>query len=1488
MKSKLIKYPYAKPQYHWDRTGFDTDVTYNWDYTVDETTEKDIPIKNARKLYRQNGDVKIGVYPCFYDKYGDIPIEEIQHVHDPSGRYLELTKPIGRDLEKLELYITYDDYYQHGETPVTIEPGEEHYRFAVSDPKAGLKQKATVMTFEEYSAKANGYANGPYSSSVGEITLTKDDNKKYYINLAEFIDELPSDDGMSTGDIRTTINYYDKPFHNVTITEDEPTPVGQVVVDVSLHTDGDINIKTRGVGEGNSAVSLIESSYRSGDYGVKPNLDTASRQEFFETARSKELDRIQEDVENTIWNLITDREGEGNTKGYQTYYKEYWNLTYTQFHFNNGDDSLYIYKMEFISTDEQMRKEVASHMNLVNYYPVRITRYNKPNAEWGDYRSNERYHDYYYPIEWGEIKPNSDNNPDFFHKVGSINNWKTSLDEDGNISSIEARLNYWDNYSMDANGYPYGDPTPMYINTESNNKIYPYWNGTITILDNHRGAYRHFYNNLKVSFKNPNEKCIGYTEDPITRQYPELAHLTAEELTGYLFMHYDEYFEHDKYYRPTVESFVDGVATISNYYLVQKISEKYYDVLNKYKLIPSEVITPDYYRGYEKIQWKLEDIDNYEKFDNTYYHIQPKFAGRYDTICLGLKEIERIGIEQEDGSIKYEECKLPESKEYKATSDDGTISYLSDIVFTCSWAEAGEFFKKHIDYGGTSYIISFKTNYDGEILGDHIPDTIDFGNKPMYYIYTAPESNTAKISDVYQTRFTAAELEALENCVYDGKYLNAESGIYKEYPFENMNPINTYEIHGDAHGSVSSKDPTTYPLDGTVGLYTYKYSHSEFNGYIRNNILYDVVMNEDEYFLPKTETINQQLYVWMMKEMVDGELVDMYKVYSARRHTYPDNGEYEGKYYEFLPEDSTGDGTDSYVQLYGDLWYGEAIADIIPELTAEIDSSLIWRNPIYDKIINNTASINYDTIAAGSLEIDTRLTLQQANALIGSMLIYIVDFQNSDDWVHKGFFWIDGVENAGPAHVKIFAHDQVYKLNKYVDDWIGTLTYPMTLNSYYHALLDYCGIYYDAKEDKILNGDFPIYNNFTAVKLTATELMKYITELAGGYFHTDRYNKAHISSYTPNPKVYDYSEYNYLNYSSYNSDLFNEFKFIRNNKIYYDKKIEPENEPKVIFIKDNPLVGNDNLTTQVDTVVDNIYNQTSTQLANYRNGTIKFFADFGINVGDIIGVMTYDETQEAPMSFIKMAIMSEHIDDNGITYESYGELEYPIESDGVRTSITYIDTINGEMNDMKDQEDDLDTTLGTLENLNEVIAVIEDTNAQVNTNSTNISTMAQSMNTLINNQNTYSVSSANGLGTVVLNGTLNNILLKTYADSTYNKKTEPISSAQINNGSIPVAKINPIELNQFIADKVATTNCVANGYFNWWNGRPEWNLNLGSFDESGKRFMNGLQISAWGVSSSDDKMWNIKCQFFFKIQGEIIYSTEVYGATISKSYLEGK
>lgn len=1469
MKSKLIKYPYAKPQYHWDRSGFNTDTTYYWDYTID-TTEKDIPIKNARKLYRQNGDVTIGIYPkaqhgmdwagdgyipgCGYIGRGVIK----DNVKSSKDYYLDhsLGKKVVHSLKDLGLYITYDKYLHQGTNAVTIKPGEEYYSFGVSTPNTLVPQAIFISTFENHSNKADpNLRYSRYSSSLGTITLRDPDYswevyRGYCINLAEFIEELTDTPKQFT------INYYKEEFHYADRDKDEPTPMGQITIYASWSRWGGIDISFT---DGRDSQNMSLSS-RTGNYGV--HVNKTPKLERVISAYTKDIDKIFEDVENTIWNLNTGREGEDDIRGYQIYYKQYWKLTRKQL-----TDSKYLYKMEFTSTDENIRKRMAESMNLINYYIVGITR----NT------ATEPLIDYYYPHTWDlERTLIGTNMQGYLHRYNIYGE-----------SSNEINGCYCEMYSTPA--YSNGDE--LQINTEST--IYPFFNHFRVLENNKFEQYE--YNNIQVHITNPNLQIYEYTEEPITARFDELAHLSAEDLNGYLHYHYGSW---DGGYRPNIESFVDGLATIKGCYKKYEIGTRYPDLITKWTIDEKKINDPTEYGFFlDTIKIDFKELDNYETLNNAYvekiYNYQGNSSRPSDIIFVGTEEALEI---PEATEFRVYERKDHDNTIGSITGESwpllGIKGYSSDIVFTCSWAEAWEFFKKH----GTNdvwYTILYKTT-NGEILGDHMPDTIPDGdtidfNKTMYYLYTVPESNSAKVSDVYKTEFTVAELETLENCTYDSEYAHSESSIYKLYKYEKMNPKDTYEIKGIASGSVSSKDPTAYPFDGTIGLYTYKYSHNEFNGYIRDNILYDVVLNEDENFLPKTEVINQQLYVWMMKEMVDGALVDLYKVYSARRHTYPDNGEYNGRYFEFLPEDSTGDGTDSYVQTYGDLWYGEAITDIVPA-AEEIDSSLIWRNPVYDKIINNTASINYDTIAAGSLEIDTRLTLAQANALIGSMFIYKVDFQNSNDWINKGFFWIDGVENTGTAHVKIYAHDQVYKLNKYVDDWIGTLTYPMTLNSYYHALLDYCGIYYDAKEDKILNGDFPIYNNFTAVKLTATELMKYITELAGGYFHTDRYNKAHISSYKPNPTVYDYSQYNYLNYSSYNSDLFNEFKFIRNNKIYYDKKIEPENEPKVIFIKDNPLIGNDNLTTQVDTVVDNIYNQTSAQLSNYRNGTIKFFADFGINVGDIIGVMTYDETQEAPMFFIKMAIMSEHIDDNGITYESYGELEYPIESDGTRTSITYIDTINGEMNDMKDHESDLDTTLGTLENLNEVIGVLENTNKQVNTNSTNISTMAQSMNTLINNQNTYSVSSANGLGTVVLNGTLNDILLKTYADSTYNKKTDSIPGTRINDGSIPVAKINPNELNQYIAGKVTTTNCVSHGSFSWLGkDKPHWNLFLGSFDESGKHFMNGLVISAGGNLTNDNKYYHIISNFEFIIDGQKVYgASNLSGPAIPKSMLEGK
>ena len=1469
MKSKLIKYPYAKPQYHWDRTGFDTDVTYHWDYTVD-TTEKDIPIKNARQVYRQNGDVTIGIYPKSQygmdwrdDGYipgsGYISRYNIKkNVKSSTKYFLGHDKKVVHNLKDLGLYITYDKYLHQGTNAVTIKPGEEYYTFSVSAPNTLVPQAIYIGTFENHSVKADpNLRYSRYSSSFGYIKLPDPDlfgiERGYCINLAEFIEELTDTPKQFT------INYYDKEFRYAYdgIPHEEPKLMGQITIYANWSRRGGIDISFTD-GRDSQNISMYA---RTGNYGVHVNKTPELEGSVW--VSTKEIDKIFEDVENTIWNLNTGIEGEDDIRGYQIYDKQYWKLTRKQL-----TDSKYLYKMEFTSTDEKIRKRADSAMNLINYYIVNIYRDT----------ATEPLIDYYYPHTWDlERTLIGTNMQGYLHGYNIYGE-----------SSEEITGCYCDMYSTTA--YSNGDE--LQINTES--KIYPFFNHFRVLENNKFEQYE--YNNIQVHITNPNLQIYEYTEEPITARFDELAHLSAEDLNGYLNYHYGSW---DGGYCPNIESFVDGLATIKGCYKKYEIGTRYPDLITKWTLDEKRINDPTEY-GYflHTIKIDFKEISNYETINNAYilkiYNSNKQMP--YDILFVGTEEAleipeaseypvyDRKDHDNSIGSIAGESYPLI-----------GIKGYLSDIVFTCSWAEAWEFYKEH----GTNdvwYTILYKTT-SGEMLGDHMPgtihedgfnyDTIDF-NKTMYYLYTVPQSNSAKVSDIYKTEFTAAELETLENCTYDSEYAHSESSIYKLYKYEKMNPKDTYEITSFASGSVSSKDPTAYPLNGTIGLYTYKYSHNEFNGYIRNNILYDVVMNENKNFLPKTEVVNQQLYVWMMKEMVDGALVDLYKVYSARRHTYPDNGEYEGKYYEFLPEDSTGDGTDSYVQVYRDLWNGEAIADIIPA-AEEVDSSLIWRNPIYDKIINNTASINYDTIAAGSLEIDTRLTLAQANSWIGSMFIYMVDFQNSNDWVNKGFFWIDGVENAGPAHVKIYAHDQVYKLNKYVDDWIGTLTYPITLSSYYHALLDYCDINYDEQEDNILNGDFPIYNNFTAVKLTATELMKYITELAGGYFHTDRYNKAHISSYTPNPKVYDYGEYNYLNYSSFNSDLFNEFKFIRNNKIYYDKKIEPENDPKVIFIKDNPLVGNDNLTTQIDAVVDNIYNQTSTQLANYRNGTIKFFADFGVKIGDIIGIMAYDETQEAPMSFIKMAIMSEHIDDNGITYESYGELEYPIESDGTRTSITYTDTIN--LEDTNKQVNTNSANISTMEqSMNTLINNLEDTNKQVNTNSTNISTMAQSMNTLINNQNTYSVSSANGLGTVVLNGTLNNILLKTYADSTYNKKTEPISITQINNGSIPVAKINPDELNQFVTDKVATTNCVAHGYFSWLgNEKPHWNLYLGSFDESGEHFMNGLVISAGGNLTNDNKYYHIISNIDFIIQGMRIYSADnLNGPTIPKSELEGK
>ena len=62
-----------------------------------------------------------------------------------------------------------------------------------------------------------------------------------------------------------------------------------------------------------------------------------------------------------------------------------------------------------------------------------------------------------------------------------------------------------------------------------------------------------------------------------------------------------------------------------------------------------------------------------------------------------------------------------------------------------------------------------------------------------------------------------------------------------------------------------------------------------------------------------------------------------------------------------------------------------------------------------------------------------------------------------------GFFYVDSVEAIDEFTTRITAHDEAYKLNKYVDDFLKAFYEPITLRNFFLELLDYCGCDYDTQ-----------------------------------------------------------------------------------------------------------------------------------------------------------------------------------------------------------------------------------------------------------------------------------------------------------------------------------------------------------------------------------------------------------------------------------------
>ena len=482
---------------------------------------------------------------------------------------------------------------------------------------------------------------------------------------------------------------------------------------------------------------------------------------------------------------------------------------------------------------------------------------------------------------------------------------------------------------------------------------------------------------------------------------------------------------------------------------------------------------------------------------------------------------------------------------------------------------------------------------------------------------------------------------------------------------------------------------------------------------------------------------------------------------------------------------------DASWRTYKGIYYGESIP-FLNIVEQHIPPSDILGVPTYDKQINTSDTLKYGTVASAATTFVLNMPVDDAMVYNNELLILFYDFKMDDNWTRMGFFYVDSVESIDEYTSRITAHDEAYKLNKYVDRFLEGYGETISLRHFFYELLDYCGCYYDSAMPAFQHSEIILDNIYHAVKTTGTEVAHQIATIVPAFIHADIDSDIIVDHYNAGSTVISVSDYTELTYCAYNSALVDKVKITSSNNVVAEDSHSGDN---VYYLADNPLLNMTN-TSQLNAIANGVW-VGYTSILPYRPATVKFlYIPNGVKMGYSFVIKT--PTNQS----YRVMVMAMKIDAGGVTIESYGTQQFPVEASGNSEFINILNDITTEVGDIGDETiglarivnetsravdamestvSGLSTTVGSLSsrmgtaegNITTLASTVSTLSGSVasavstvSSLSTQVGTLSNTVGTLSNTVAAMTVTASNNLASITMNGrTVSQLVQKEYVDS---------------------------------------------------------------------------------------------------------------------------
>lgn len=233
---------------------------------------------------------------------------------------------------------------------------------------------------------------------------------------------------------------------------------------------------------------------------------------------------------------------------------------------------------------------------------------------------------------------------------------------------------------------------------------------------------------------------------------------------------------------------------------------------------------------------------------------------------------------------------------------------------------------------------------------------------------------------------------------------------------------------------------------------------------------------------------------------------------------------------------------------------------------------------LYDNIVSVswTEQVNSDSdnitpgaVCANAIDIEFWITSDGSLAIAqGSTLTYYKVDADTGTEHQIGIYTCEKPEKDGGNKYKVTAYDNITKLDIDVANWLNSLNFPITIESFANGLAAKCGLTF--KNVPPINGDYSV-QAFTANSSTGRDLMKMVAQATGCFIRAASDGELEYAWYVTNSE-------SSIDITTRKGFRFNKAAYDKENKILRDRQVVRLRTADVVVVPGSTPYFSDQLT----------------------------------------------------------------------------------------------------------------------------------------------------------------------------------------------------------------------------------------------------------------------------------------------------------------------